>query len=250
MHYELPHVKADASVEAVLNSFFVAYESISKFEESIVIDNHKSENSLLCFLLSLLEWKYNTLTLRKSSDDAFNVVELNSISDALKRIENTQWSKSMVYLHYLTDEMVCNIQQHSCSKHSCGYVKCNNEMNVVDVCFADDGISIHGSYVEKELYLEKLTEGDASAISLAKNGYSTKDRPFAENRGFGISTNLKIVTDVLGGTFSIYSGKALYIKDKQSVKMIDLPYDVEWNGTIVIARVPLPPASFNMYNYI
>lgn len=49
---------------------------------------------------------------------------------------------------------------------------------------------------------------------------------------------------------SIYSGKALYIKDKQSVKMIDLPYDVEWNGTIVIARVPLPPASFNMYNYI
>ena len=121
MHYELPHVKADASVEAVLNSFFVAYESISKFEES---------------------------------------------------------------------------------------------------------------------------------ISLAKNGYSTKDRPFAENRGFGISTNLKIVTDVLGGTFSIYSGKALYIKDKQSVKMIDLPYDVEWNGTIVIARVPLPPASFNMYNYI
>jgi hypothetical protein len=125
MYYELPHIKNNASIETVLNTFFVAFESIHRCEESIIIDNTKNENSLICFLLSLLKWG-NQLTLENENEEAFNADELTSMSDALKRITDEEWSKHIVYLHYLTDEIVCNIQQHSCAKHSCGYIKYNN----------------------------------------------------------------------------------------------------------------------------
>lgn len=84
MYYELPHTKNDASIETVLNTFFVAFESVNRYDEPIVIDNTKNENSLVCFLLSLLKWG-NPLTLEIESDEAFNAEELSSMSDALKK---------------------------------------------------------------------------------------------------------------------------------------------------------------------
>lgn len=100
------------------------------------------------------------------------------------------------------------------------------------------------------MHTDELTEGDASAIDLAQSGYSTKNRPSAENRGFGISSNVKIVTEVLKGIFAIVSGRALFLKTENYTKLIDLPNNVEWKGTIVLVRFPLPNNNFNMYNYI
>ena len=87
---------------------------------------------------------------------------------------------------------------------------------------------------------------------LAQEGYSTKDRPNAENRGYGISTSLKMVVKGLKGHFAILSGNALLINSALKAKEIfELPDKIEWNGTMIVIRIPIPnPNNFNFYDYI
>lgn len=242
MSIDIWKIGNDATIETVLNMFLVAFDETNKSK----LDNSLINSALLGFLLNVYD------DVRKGIESKGNNIidDFFDDSEVFAELEKTEWKHSLVYLHYLIGELVCNIQQHSHSSKSWGFVDYNKELNTVDVCFADNGISIHGSFIDKDVYLDKLIYGDASAINLAQKGFSTKDRPYAENRGYGISSNLKIITNILGGTFSILSGKALYIKDKGLSKMINLPPNVDWAGTIVIARVPLPPNEFNMYNYL
>lgn len=85
----------------------------------------------------------------------------------------------------------------------------------------------------------------------AKDGYSTKNRPDAENRGYGISSNVKMITEGLDGTFAILSGNALMINLNGTMQVASLPEDIEWQGTCVVIRIPIDPdRTFNLYDYI
>lgn len=152
---------------------------------------------------------------------------------------------------YLLDEIICNMQQHSMAKEGIGYVTYNADIQTIDVILADDGISIYGSYVNAQKYLNLIGNSDAGALNLAKDGYSTKNLPNAENRGYGLSSNAKMVVDGLKGQFGLFSGNALYLKTVNDKKIIALPDGMEWKGTIVMARIPLSiPENYNFYDYI
>ena len=121
----------------------------------------------------------------------------------------------------------------------------------IDIALADNGITIFGSYVRAQRYLDLIGNSDAQALYYAKEGYSTKDLPNAENRGYGLSSNIKMIVEGLQGQFSIISGNALSIFDNQETIVIELPEDIDWNGTLIIARIPLNiPNDFSIYTYI
>lgn len=154
-------------------------------------------------------------------------------------------------ISYLLDELTCNMQQHSCEDKGYLYAQYNKEEKRIEIILADYGISIYGSYVQAQKYLDLIGNSDAEALSLAKDGYSTKDRPEAENRGYGISSNTKMVTDGLRGEIAIYSGNALLVQTPSDIKLLELPEQLDMKGTIVIARIPTDiPHNYNFYEYI
>lgn len=152
---------------------------------------------------------------------------------------------------YLLDELVCNIQQHSCCHQCLVCASVNTSNRSIDFCISDNGISLYGSYVKSGRYRENLGKDSISALCMAKDGFSTKNRPDAENRGYGISSNIKMTIDGLAGDFTIISGNALYVNTAGKQQIIGLPDTIEWQGTTIVVRIPIDsPTDFNLYNYI
>lgn len=231
------------SVETILNAFFNIVEEETKF------DNSQVNSNLFNMLLSIWNTKkyFSKISIPYELKNANDSIIVQQLIKNIKQFAPVCYHS---YIHYLLGELICNIQQHSKANNAWVDLWYNNALNCIELCVVDDGISIHGSYIENNVYCDKLEYGDASAINIARCGYSTKNRPEAENRGFGISTNMKIITDVLDGVFSICSGNALFLKDGPKAKILVLPKGIEWKGTIIIARLSLDNSQFNMYDYI
>lgn len=154
-------------------------------------------------------------------------------------------------LSYLISELVCNIQQHSESRYGYIYTQYLKVDNSLNLCIADNGITIFGSYVKNGRYVELIGNSEANAIKLANEGYSTKNLPDAENRGYGISSSKRMIVDGLGGDFFMMSGGAFHRHDRNGSSYIDLPGSISWDGTIILIRIPLLIRdNFNYLNYI
>ena len=153
-------------------------------------------------------------------------------------------------LSYFISEIVCNVEQHAGVEQGLGFAFFDQSQNTLLVGIADAGVSIYGSYVKNQKYLTELGDSDAQALYLAQNGYSTKNLPNAENRGYGISSNSKMMVEGLGGTFSILSGNALFYHSADGKRIVDLPETIDWPGTMVLAEIPLTAKPINIYNYI
>lgn len=154
-------------------------------------------------------------------------------------------------ISYFIDELICNIQQHAKSECALIYANYNHDAKDIDICIADNGITILGSYVDSNKFTEYLSGGDIDAVALAKDGYSTKDLPDTENRGYGFSSNIKWIVNGFGGSIAILSGNAMYYAAKGTSSLISLPSEMEWPGTVVLAQIPIEkPENFNLYNYI
>ncbi|MCQ2310210.1 MAG: hypothetical protein MJZ64_00445 [Paludibacteraceae bacterium] len=180
-----------------------------------------------------------------------------STNQAMKKIENTLRETCPHYqplsqsVSYLFDELICNMQQHSQANKGYLYAFYNKEEKRIEIVLADYGISIYGSYAHTKKYLDLIGNSDAKALSLAKDGFSTKDLPETENRGYGISSNTKMITDGLGGEIAIYSGNALLVQTPSDIKLLELPEQLDMKGTIIIARIPTDiPHNYNFYEYI
>lgn len=233
------HIK---SLESVLSSFFSAITTDKKkktdsapFLNAIVnVYNRNISEDIIQFALD-----------NDTTAEAINELKKNlgaSIPDAIKKINNP--------LTYLLDELICNIQQHACTDTGYIYSNYNKQTNSVEIIIADSGISIYGSYVAAQKHLDKLGNSDAEALNLAQNGYSIKNLPNAENRGYGISSNIKMVVDGLCGEFAILSGNALMIHSANKRKIFSLPSEIDYKGTMIMVTIPVSlPADFNIYNY-
>lgn len=100
-------------------------------------------------------------------------------------------------------------------------------------------------------HIELLGDNDAFALDLAQNGYSVKNLPDTENRGYGISSNMRMVVEGLKGVFSIFSGNALLVYFADRKEILSLPQGIDFKGTMVIVRFPAQvPAEFDFYKYI
>jgi len=184
------------------------------------------------------------------------LLDEQSANQVLRNIEQHLCEKCPSYsqlsqsVSYLLDELTCNMQQHSHANEGLIYANFSNDC--IEIVLADHGISIYGSYVQAQKYLDLIGNSDAEAVGLAKDGYSTKDLPNAENRGYGISSNIKMVTCGLRGEFAIYSGNALFVQTSNESKLLELPEELDMQGTMVVVRIPTNniPKNYNFYEYI
>ena len=150
-------------------------------------------------------------------------------------------------LKYMIDETLDNISEHSESDRGYIFAQAYPTKGFLDVCIADRGVSLLGSY-------EKLPGNeivsDMEAIKAANRGLSSKNLPDAENRGFGIRTSKQMLIQGLGGQYLMISGSSLYIKTRNIDSFYSMPQALRWNGTIVALRIPYHSASFNYIDYI
>lgn len=154
-------------------------------------------------------------------------------------------------LSLLLSELVDNITEHSGSDYGFMFCQTMQRSKMLYVFICDIGKSIYSSYALDERYADMLTNLESSALELALQGKSTKDRPEAENRGYGISKSRKVIVEGLKGEFLLLSGGAFFRHDANGETMVDLPGDIRWNGTMALLKIPtIEPAGFDIYNYI
>lgn len=148
---------------------------------------------------------------------------------------------------YLIDEAVNNIVDHSGENRGFILAQYFPANGYLDVCIGDCGVTILGSYQRNENIDIKT---DKDALISASKGLSTKNRPEAENRGFGISTSLNMLTNGLKGKYFLLSGTGLLINTLTRSEVITIPKGLHWHGTIVGLRIPyLNNTNFNAADY-
>lgn len=154
-------------------------------------------------------------------------------------------------LSYFFGELICNISQHSKSKFGYIYSQYIHQERCIDICIADSGITVLGSYINTGKYLDVIGDDDALALKMANEGYSTKDLPETENRGYGISSSKNMLVDGLGGAFFMLSGGGFHRHSDHQSYFIKLPDSISWNGTIILMRIPIDvPTDFKYEKYI
>lgn len=150
-------------------------------------------------------------------------------------------------LKYLIGENIDNIIEHSESVRGYIFSQAYPTKKYLDICIADNGVSLLGSYNKMK---ENLYTNHLSAMKAANLGVSTKNLPDAENRGYGIITSKKMLVDGLYGNFVMLSGNALFLKSKSINQFSELPDIATWKGTIIAMRIPYINETFNYINFV
>lgn len=154
-------------------------------------------------------------------------------------------------ISYLISELLDNIFEHSQSPNGYVFSQYLKNEGVIDLCIADVGISVYGSFKKAGLYQEEIDGCEADALRLANEGYSSKNRPNAENRGYGISTSKAMLVRGMKGAFFMLSGAAFHRYENNANDYIDLRNLFRWDGTIILMRIPTQiPENFNYVNYL
>lgn len=156
-------------------------------------------------------------------------------------------------LSYILGELICNIQEHSSALFGYIYMCGDVEKQKIYICIADNGITIPGSYIVsgKKEYQSMIGLDSLEALRYSVRGLSTKNRPLSENRGYGISTNKKMIVEGLHGEFNIFSGNNLYSSFDNNDWFIGLPEGIRFDGTIIFITLPMKVKNdFNFYKYI
>ncbi len=154
-------------------------------------------------------------------------------------------------LSYLISELLDNIYEHSRSSYGYVFSQYLEREGVIDLCIADRGITIAGSFQQAGLYQDEIDGSETEALKLANEGYSTKNRPEAENRGYGISTSKEMLVVGMKGAFFMLSGGAFHRYENCANDYIDLRNLFRWQGTVILMRIPVVlPEGFNYIDYL
>lgn len=180
-----------------------------------------------------------------------NLDKVQSVIQNIIEEQSDADSRIKTPLSYFLGELFCNVEQHSDSKIAYVFAQTLPQDGFINLCIADEGITIYGSYLKAGRYLDEIGNSHALALNLAKDGHSTKDLPETENRGYGISSTRKMLVEGLGGSFFIYSGKAFYRHTRAEERTVELPEVFNWKGTIIFMKVPTTvPKDFDYTKYI
>ena len=143
-----------------------------------------------------------------------------------------------------------NIREHSSADKGFVFSQYLQNERCLNICIADNGITVLGSYYKTNKYLEIIHNNPAIALSQALSGLSTK----STERGFGLSSSKRMLVQGLKGAFFVISGNAFYrydLKFSEKEQIIPLNEDYYWKGTIILIKIPIPiPEEFNFYNYL
>ncbi len=168
-----------------------------------------------------------------------NVDALQTIIQGIIEKQSKADVKIKTPLSYFLGELICNISQHS--KSSVGYISSQylRREKCIDICIGDSGITVYGSYVSTDKYMDEIGDNEVRALIKANEGYSTKELPDAENRGYGITSTKNMLVDGLKGAFFMLSGGAFHRHDNKGSDFIKLPEAISWAGTIILMRIPI-----------
>ncbi len=225
-----------------------AYLNSICFDRMLYFDHEKRED------VEAVMQKYTNKTYLPLCSFAMTNANKDAFGPIMKAILMKQTKigqKGNSSLSYLISELLDNIYEHSQSP--CGYLfsQYSAKEGVINLCIADTGISIAGSFEKAGLYQEEIDGNEAEALKLANEGYSTKNRPEAENRGYGISTSKAMLVNGMKGAFFMLSGGAFHRYENGANYYIDLKNLFRWNGTIILMRIPIVlPDDFNYIDYL
>ncbi len=250
----IPNCDDNLPVGEVFGRLFDTIAKIVSELDVVTIDNKNVNYRLLnaCIEFYCNNFGHKVL-VNNVSDYVFDVDEKNIdySQSLLGDFLDTHKISNINPIRYFVDEMMCNIKEHSKAEKGLLFYWHSSTKNTIDICVADNGISILGSYVQNQLYLDHIGDSDAKAITLAKKGFSTKNRPDAENRGFGISSNINMITNGLQGSMYVLSGTGLLLCKKDKTEILSMPAQTEWSGTLIFAEIPLnTPKEFDFYKYM
>jgi hypothetical protein len=147
---------------------------------------------------------------------------------------------------YLIGEATDNCKQHSESSFYWIGTQLFVERRKFSICIVDLGKTVLGSY-QSAGFDEVVNIKDA--LDAALQGKSTK--LLDEGRGYGIRTSKSLLCKGLAGTYSIWSGQAVYLNKagKESWSKLNSVY--HFPGTVVSIELPVDiPQSFNLYDYV
>ena len=220
------------------------YLNLIYFHEPLLICPDRNDNRI---------WNryYNKSYLPICKFDAHNEASIRAQELVQAAVNHQLGGRTHQILSYLLSELIDNITDHSHSEY--GYVFCQRipRQKALYVFIADVGNTIYASYATDQRYADALDNRESSALVLALNGKSTKNRPDNENRGYGISKTRKLVVEGLGGEFFLLSGSAFARHDFHGELVADLPESLRWEGTIALLKIPTEtPADLNIYDYI
>lgn len=180
-----------------------------------------------------------------SKDDKKDVI-ISTIDNLITRQADINKNVS-IGIKYIISEIIDNITQHANSQSGYILTKINKEDSYIDICIADMGIGLLNSYINTG-DIDITT--DLEAIQAANRGISTKNLPNAENRGYGIITSKKMLSEGLNGNFFMMSGNSIHFFNRNTQKFIIIPNRVKWQGTLIGLRVPYINPDFNYVNFI
>ena len=230
------------SLESTLSSFF---DCITKSDQTA------SAYPYLDAMISIFHGKTSEGVVTFALDDDSTAKVIEELKGQLRFYIPDVLNSLNMPLTYLLDELICNIQQHAQTDKGYAFLMYNKAARTIEIVIADFGITIYGSYVAAQKHLDKLGDSDAEALNLAQNGYSVKNLPDTENRGYGISSNMKMVVDGLHGEFAVLSGNALMLQAANNRKILALPSEIDFKGTMIMVRIPAEvPDGFNLYDYM
>lgn len=151
-------------------------------------------------------------------------------------------------IKYMVAETLDNITEHSESPIGYIFAQAYPQKGYLDICIADQGISLLGSY--KKVPDNEIID-DMEALKAANRRISSKNRTEAESRGYGIWTSKRMLVEGLGGQYLMVSGNSIYHKGIIFDRFFGMPKGLRWNGTLVAFRIPTSHiTAFNYINYI
>lgn len=202
------------------------------FPDGYVRPSSSYENALpLCLL--------NT----ESDEDAIEIVG-SKIYELLRAHLPDQPMGVLSGIQYTIAEIIDNVDQHSRCQHGTLLVQHYPQKDALDICVADDGISIPGAYDEFGVGYSDTVD----ALRKALRGISTKPDAGHE-RGYGLRTSTKMVCEGLHGSVLLSSKGATLYKDGADEPTVAMT-DQQWPGTVFAARLNLPDEEFDWAQYV
>ena len=228
-------------MQSYLNNIFfdrmLHFENAAKETAEMVMENYANKNYIpLC-----------SFSMSDTNKDAFGSIVRNII------VRQTDVdAKISTPISYFLSELIDNIYEHSESPNGYLFSQFLEREGCIDLCIADTGITVFNSFRKAGLFQEEIGGDESEALRLANEGRSTKNRPGAENRGYGISTSKRMLVEGLGGSFFMISGGAFHRYEKSTLNYYaDMSKFFHWNGTVILLRIPITiPDNFNYIDYI
>ena len=257
MHIQLPtpEQRAELNQFRSLMASGQTLRTLRREEEHIVhIDSSVATFSILGAGLRIIleQYRREGYILALSPNDALStthVIELGATQESvfvetaqqLSNDPNSGYRDDLIQLwQWIIAELTDNISEHA--RTPFGVISSNANTNGYSLVIADGGISIPVAY-----RTAGISQGnDCQDVKRALHGQSTKT---VEERGTGLPTIKKIVTEGLNGSLALFSGNA-------SLRAHDRVEDCNdmtdyWPGTIVAISVPyLPSRILNLYDYL